>query len=109
MLDKQVVIDKMKEHKFIVYAYIGKTKIQFISSHMYDIFYKENTSARKRIPIINIIVDLEKDEFVCIYNVSESLNTLNTPSCGSFLNDEHFDSIVSKFEVHAKWLERITL
>jgi len=105
MLNKELVIEKMKERGFTVYANIGKTKIQFISSHMYDIHYKENTSIRKRIPIINIIVDLEKDEYYGIYNIKESINTLNLPVCGSVLNDKHFDSNVCKFESHAKLLE----
>jgi len=109
MLNKQEVIDKMKERGFTIYANIGKTKIQFISSHMYDIHYKENTSLRDRIPIINIIVELEYDEFQCIYNINESINTLNTGICGSILNDKHFDNIVCKFESHAKILERYVI
>jgi len=109
MLDKQELIHKMQERGFTVYANIGKAKIQFISSHMYDIHYKENTLPRKRIPIINIIVDLEYNEFECIYNINESTNTLNTGICGSILNDKHFDNIVGKFESHAKILEKYTL
>lgn len=109
MLNKEEVIEKMKDRGFVVYSSMGKTKIQFISDHMYDVFYEEKIPLRKRIPIINIIVDLENDEFLCIYNVKGSINTLNTPSCGSVLNDDHFDNIVSRFETQAKWLERITL
>ena len=59
----------------------------------------------KKIPIINIIVDLEKDEYYGIYNIKESINTLNLPVCGSVLNDKHFDSNVCKFESHAKLLD----
>ena len=105
MLDKELVINKMKERGFIIYANIGKTKIQFISSHMYNTHNEENKPLRKKMPIINIIVDLEYDEFYGIYNIKESINTLNLPVCGSVLNDNHFDSKVCKFELHAKLLE----
>src|SRR5690606_37488287 len=107
---KKEVVNKMEERGFTEYSTIGKTKIHFVSSHMYDVFYNEKTRprARERVPIINIIVDLEKDEFQCIYNIKESINTLSTPFCGSVLNDEHFDRIVGKFESHAKWMERLT-
>jgi len=101
MLDKEIVIKKMQERGFTVYAHMNLNWIHFISNHMYE------TNRRKE-PVINIIVDLEKDEFKCIYNVHMSINTLNTPTCGSVLNDNHFDSIVGKIETHAKWLERIT-
>lgn len=109
MLNKKEVVNKMKERGFTEYS-TSKTKIHFVSSHMYDVdvFYNEKTPPRKKMPIINIIVDLEKDEFQCIYNIKKSINTLSTPFCGSVLNDEHFDKIVGKFESHAKWMERLT-
>lgn len=109
MLDKQQVEDKMKERGFTPYSYIEKTKIQFVSSHMYDMYYKEKTPPRKRIPVINVIVNLETEEFQCIYCIPGSINTLNTPTCGSVMDDEHFNRIVGKFETQAKWLERIIL
>jgi len=28
--------------------------------------------------------------------------------CGSVLNDDHFDGIVGKFEIHARWMEKLT-
>lgn len=108
MLDKELVVKKMKERGFTVYANIGNTKVQFVSEHMYDTSYVINTPKRKQTPIINVLVDLDKDEFECQYNVSGSLNVLKTPSCGPVLNDTHFDNIVCKFESHAKWLSKIT-
>lgn len=107
MLDKQLVIDKMKERGFVVYSAIGKTILQFVSEHMYDMTYRQRVTERERLPIINVLVDLEKDEFKCIYNIDKSINTLNCPSCGSVMNDDHFDSIFSTFEGHAKWMERL--
>ena len=104
MLDKNEVVEKMKERGFTVYAYIGSTKIQFISSHIYDTEYIFNTPKRKRVPVINILIDLEKDEFQCRYNASRGLNYLLSPKCGSVLNDKHFDRIVGDFESDAKLL-----
>jgi hypothetical protein len=75
---------------------------------MYDMHYKDNTKPRDVMPIINVIVDLEKDEFKCSYSVEGSINVLSTPPCGSTLNDEHFDNIVCRFETQAKVLERFT-
>lgn len=107
MLDKSLVIQKMKERGFTVYASMGGTKIHFVSEHMYDTSYENRVPLRERIPVINIIVDLEKDEFKCIYNLNKSIDTLNSPSCGSVMNDDHFNKIVSKFESEAKWLARL--
>jgi hypothetical protein len=99
----------MEERGFTVYATInGGKKIQFVSKHMYDFSYKEKTPRREQVPVINVIVDLEKDEFQCSYIIGGSIDTLNTPECGSFMNDEHFDSIVGKFEIEAKWMARLS-
>lgn len=100
MLDKAGLEKKMEERGFIVYAYIGSTKIQFITDSM----YKQNDTGRRTKPIINIIVDLENGEFNCIYNVEHSINTLQSPACSPVMNDTHFDRIVSVFESQAKWL-----
>lgn len=107
MLNRELVEKRMKERGFTVYAHMGTTRIQFVSEHMYDTNYIIDTPKRKQMPIINIVVDLDKDEFECQYNVGGSLNMLKTPSCGSVLNDEHFDRIVCKFESHAKWLSKM--
>lgn len=108
MLDKEIIKEKMKERGFIVYATIGKSKIQFVSEYMYDWKYEENTPPRQRKPVINVFVDLEKDEFQCAYNLSKSIDSLTSPSCGSAMNDNHFDNIVSRFESEAKWLSKLT-
>lgn len=104
MLDVDEIVDKMEERGFTKYATLGGDKIQFVSSHMYDSSYFDRTPKRERLPIINVIVDLNKDEFECQYNLDRSINMLKTPICGAVLNDEHFDRIVSQFESQAKWL-----
>lgn len=108
MLDKELVKEKMKERGFIVYANIGDTKIHFVSEQMYDITYEKRVPPRERIPVINVMIDLEKNEFNCIYNVNKSINTLNSPPCSPVMDDSHFDNIVSRFETHAKWMARLT-
>lgn len=102
MLDKSIVEKKMKERGFTVYATMGKVELHFISSHMYSV--SDNSDK----PIINVIVNLENGNFQGLYNIKESINTLQTAKCGSVMNDEHFDKIIMKLETHAKILERFT-
>lgn len=108
MLDKELVKQKMKERGFVVYATIGSTKLHFISEHMYDMTYEKRVPPRERVPVINVMIDLEKDEFSCVYNISGSINSLNSPPCSPVMDDSHFDNIVSRFESHAKWMARLT-
>ena len=107
MLNKKEIEEKMQERGFTSYAVINNTQIQFISAHMYD--YKIEVSKREQMPVINVVVNLETEEFYCLYNVPSSINMLKTPICGSVMNDKHFDRIVSKFELHAKRLMGVIL
>ena len=110
MLNKDIVIDLMKSREFVVYTTtVGGNQIQFVSAHMYNVNYEKNTPLRKRMPIYNVLVNLWTGEFKCVYNVNNSINSLQTPWCGPVTNDKHFDNIVSTFEVQAKWLEKLTL
>jgi hypothetical protein len=104
MLDKDKVIEKMEERGFTVYAHMGNSSIQFVSAHMYTTSKKRT---KRESPVINIIVDLEKDEFSCFYNIDNSINTLQAPPCSPVLDNKHFDGIVSKFEAHAGWMEKL--
>ena len=65
-----------------------------------------STNPRQQMPIINVLVNLENGHFSCVYNLSKSLNTLNTPECSLVMDDKHFDNIVGKFENQAKWLSQ---
>lgn len=107
MLERNLIEKKMNERGFTLYSSENNIFLTFVSSHMYDSSYIEKTPKRKQMPIINIIVNLEKDEFKCNYNIDKSINSLNSPWCGSILNDEHFDNIVGIFESQAKWLSMI--
>ena len=52
--------------------------------------------------------ELKELEYLNIpYLIAKYFNTLNCPSCGSVLNNDHFDRIVCEFELQAKWLERL--
>lgn len=106
MLNKDYIINKMKERGFTVYSSNNKV-IHFVSSRMYDTNYERKVKKRDRIPIINIIVYIDSEEFECRYNISEGINYIATPKCGSVLSDEHFDNIVGNFENDAKWIERL--
>lgn len=103
MLDKNVVIAKMRERGFTVYAHVGVSTIQFVSAHMYQ---REQQKVPLD-PVINIFVNLETGEFRCIYNIPSSINTLNCPNCSPVMDDDQFDRMVSTFELHAKWMERL--
>ena len=108
MLDKAHVTEKMKERGFIVYAHLGNSSIHFVSERMYDTTYADKVPKRERIPVINITVDLEKDQFECVYNLDKSITTLKTPPCGPVMSDTQFDKIVSRFESEAKWISRLS-
>lgn len=106
MLDRKTVEDKMLERGFTVYAFIGKTKIQFVSKHMYNFSYKDITPPSQRKPIINVVVDLSDESFKCAYMIEGSINSLNSPECSPVMDDVHFNRVVSKFESQAKWMEK---
>ena len=101
-MNKEQLIELMRDRGFTAYAHIGNKKIEFISKHMYA-----GIEANKR-ESKPIIVDIEKEEFKCQYNLEHSITTLQTPWCGSVTKDEHFDNIVTKFEAEAKWLSRLS-
>ena len=112
MLDKDIVVSKMRERGFTVISYAVNSKsnteyeritsINFISE---AVNLKEN-SKRTYIPCYSCIINLQKEEFELIYAVPGSINVLRTPKCGSVLSDEHFDKICSKFEMHVRTLYR---
>lgn len=109
MLKIKDVEDKMRERGFVTYAGGPNVIRQFISAHMYDPHYEENTPSRKRKPVINVFVNIENDEFYCVYNLPHSIDTLRSPNCSPFTDDKHFDFIVGKFESEANWLDRLRL
>lgn len=107
VLQRDIVVEKMKERGFTVYAAMGDTKIHFVSERMYDFSYESRVLPRNRVPVINVVVNLTNDEFECTFNVPSSINQLRCGPCGSVMSDDHFDNIVAKFESHAKWLSRL--
>jgi len=96
-MDKQYVDSLMRDRGFTRYASMGANVLQFVSAHMYTM---NNTK-----PVVNIIVYLDTDEFKCIYNVPKSINTLESPKCGSFINDKHFFAIANKLTTVATLIE----
>lgn len=102
-LTRDEILEKMKERNFMMYATIGKTTLHFVSDHMYA-----GLDSTNKDPVINVIVNLETEEFECVYNLEGSFNSLKTPMCGSVMKDDNFDRIVCRFEVQAKWMARLT-
>lgn len=100
MIDKQYMINIMEQRGFTPSSYGGNTVINFISKEIHDI----NNNPRRH-PIINIRVWLDSEEFQGIYCVGTSINTIQTPKCGSILLDDHFDRIIMKLEDQARIME----
>lgn len=65
-------------------------------------------SSRLSIPVYNVTVFIDNDDikFQLSYIVKNSMNLLESPKCGSFYNDEHFEMIMLKFEHTAAILNR---
>lgn len=103
-LKKDELIAKMKERGFDMYSYGSKT-IHFLTTPV-SVSDLTSQQIHRLPPAIDVIVNLEKEEFECAYNIPESINSLRTPSCGSVMDDKHFDHIVSKFESQAWWMKR---
>lgn len=104
MLDKDMVIAKMKERGFYM-ASCGMSGDNIIS-----IDFSANEVCRKdgttQVPPFVCKVNLVKEEFEMFYAVPHSINVLRTPVCGSVMNDEHFQRIFVKFEDAVRVLYR---
>ena len=102
MLNKEEVIQKMSERNFSTTATTYKDNeietIHFISEPTGDL--------RTYTPSFGCIVNLKKEEFKLMYSVPLSINILETPYCGAFMNDEHFDRISIKFANQVRILYR---
>lgn len=96
MIDKEELNRKMKERGFDIYCYNGENEIQYMTE-----FNPDNKN-----PTINITVYLDEHNFKGIYVIPHSINKIETPICGSVMNDKHFDRIIMKLESHARILER---
>ena len=104
VLDKDTIIAKMKERSFSM-AYCGMSGDEIISID----FISEGVCQRGKtwIPSFICKVNLVKEEFEMLYTVPHSINMLRTPVCGSVMNDDHFERILTKFEnaVHVLYRE----
>ena len=95
-MTKQEALDKLSERGFSVNAYgndsQGNTKTIYASTNPLEEFS------------YSCDVILESEEFMFKYMAPESINVLQTPKCGSFLNDDHFNRLRKKFEPQARVL-----
>ncbi len=103
MLDKDIIIAKMKERSFSM-AYCGMSGDEIISID----FISEEVCRRGKtwVPPFICKVNLAKEEFEMCYTVPHSINVLRTPVCGSVMNDDHFQRIFVKFENAVRVLYR---
>lgn len=99
MLNKDQVKQKMLERGFSEVSRGMRNTTETVS-----IFFA--TEITEDNPSIGCDVDLERETFEFMYIVPCSINSLRSSECGSFMNDEHFDKIRSKFEDHASVLYR---
>ena len=99
MLEKQYIREKMKQRGFTEIAESPNVSITFI--------YMPETETHSRfpIPVYNCKVTMD-GKFQFQYSTPTSINILQSPMCGSFEDDEHFDNICSKFKTEASVLAR---
>lgn len=106
MLSLKEIEDIMDERGFSPFAYLGDNMIHFVSKKLYNPI--PVTNRHKNTPIFNVIVNRENEEFECIYHIEKSINTIQTPKCGSVMKDDHFDRIVIPFEQQIRWMARLS-
>lgn len=98
MLDENIVKDKLHERGFTINAYGRDAGDRTIT--IYAITDPRNEYS------YGCTVHLKTEEFELNYAVPKSINVLQTPKCGSFLNDDHFMRILRKFEPQVEVLHR---
>ena len=89
MLDSKLVIEKMKERGFEVVSTNGENIINLISN--------TNSNQLIQVPRVNVVLDIKKNEFSFIYVQRNSINFLESDTCGSIMNDKHFNSLLKSF------------
>lgn len=99
MLSREQVMQIMRDRQFTfnMESRDGQgnvTAFYFLSEAVYHRRHKEQVT----IPPFSCKVIPNSDEFQFTYAVPKSINKLETPVCGSFMNDGHFFKICSRFE-----------
>ena len=107
-MTKQEVIDIMKErgYTFSMESRNGKGEIIGLYFLSEPVLSKRRNDDKVLIPSYNCTVYPNSDEFQMTYAVSKSINTLQSPKCGSFTNEDHFNRIGAKFESAVEVLYR---
>lgn len=96
MLDKDKVIDKMRERGFTESMRSVKNGYEPVSI-TFCTMRLDGTD-------ISCTVHLEEETFEFAWCVPQSINKLSTPHCGSFFNDDHFHKLYRKILKHARIL-----
>jgi hypothetical protein len=103
MIDKEILIDKMKERGFEQYSFSNS------ASKMIFMLNQNIKYGRFDVPRYTIEVNLEDEKFKASYIVPFSVNIITTGWCGSVMLDNHFDNITSKFEMHTSILNKYAI
>lgn len=98
MLDAKQVTEKMRERGF--------TETMRSVKNVYEPISIAFSPMRLDGTDISCTVNLEKETFSFSWCVPYSINTLSTPECGSFFNDEHFHKLYEKMFKHVNILYR---
>lgn len=98
MVSEETIVKKMKQRGFTESARgMNGDSVNTIT------FIIENT---RKAPVF-CTVTLANEHFQFNYVVPRSMNQLQSPDCGSVMNDNHFDMIYSKFEEQAAALHKL--
>ena len=97
ILNKDEVIQKMEERGF--------TKTSFTTQGEDVVEIRFATRFSEDSVTICCSVDLVKGEFKLQYAIPCSINFLSTPSCGSFMDDKHFNNMFKKISIQAALLD----
>lgn len=89
-MNKEQIVDKMKERGYTRIMESRNTKDETIS-----ITFTNDTLSG---PLYSVTVWVEDGEFQFAYSMKTSINKLVSPKCSSFMNDEHFVRLATKFE-----------
>lgn len=97
MLDPVMLEKKMNRRGFVISEtigglFVGVQKMKFVSKDT-----EAYAGVNHHHPVMTITIDLEKDEFMCEFNLTDTLK-LSTPSYWFVMDNHHFNQVFHEFE-----------